>query len=197
MQIDSTATLTDADGDADWNGGTLVAQITANNEAADELSIPDNIVGSINTSGTTLLNSATPIGTLSVVEGTVTNATVLTITFNGAATNALVQQVLQAIHYRNTSETPGEMNRTVTVTATDTNAASVSDTRTITVTAVNDAGEATITGTATEDQMLTASVTDDEGTDNAVTTNGFSYQWKRNGNDISWCDATDIYFSTG
>ena len=154
------------------------------NEAADELSILDNIVGSINTSGTTLLNGATPIGTLSVVEGTVTNAAALTITFNGAATNALVQQVLQAIHYRNTSEIPGEMNRTVTVTATDTNAASVSDTRTITVTTVNDPGEATITGTATEDQKLTASVTDDEGTNNAATTNGFSYQWKRNGNDI-------------
>ena len=30
MQIDSAATLTDADGDADWNGGALVAQITAN-----------------------------------------------------------------------------------------------------------------------------------------------------------------------
>ncbi|VAW58144.1 hypothetical protein MNBD_GAMMA11-855, partial [hydrothermal vent metagenome] len=101
-QIDSTATLNDADGDADWNSGTLVAQITANNEAADELSIADNVVGNINTSGINLRDNVTTIGTLSAAEGTVTNGTALTITFNASATNALVQQVLRAIHYRNT-----------------------------------------------------------------------------------------------
>jgi len=137
-QIDAAATLSDADGDADWNGGTLVAQITANNEAADELSIPDNIVGTINTSGTNILNGATVIGTLSASEGAVTNGTALTITFNANATNALVQQVLRAIHYRNTSDTPGTANRTITFTATDTNSASAADTRTVTVSAVND-----------------------------------------------------------
>ena len=173
-QIDSTATLTDADGDADWNGGTLVAQITANNEAADELSIPDNIVGSINTSGTTLLNGVTSIGTLSAVEGTITNATALTITFNGAATNALVEQVLQAIHYRNISETPGETNRTVTVTATDANAGNASDV----VTGVNDAptGSVVIDNvTPAEGQTLTVSNTLADADGLGVIT----YQWKR------------------
>jgi len=133
-QIDSAATVSDADGDADWNGGTLVAQITANTEAADVLSIPDNIVGTINTSGTNLQNGATVIGTLSASEGTVTSGTALTITFNANATNALVQQVVRAIHYRNSSSTPGTSNRTVTFTATDTNSASANDTRTISVT---------------------------------------------------------------
>ena len=133
-QIDSSGTLTDSDGDADWNGGTLVVQITANAEAADEISMPDNAVGTINSSGTNLLNGGTTIGTLSASEGTVTNGTALTITFNGNATNALVQQALRAIHYRNTSSTPGTLNRTVTFTATDTNAASANDTRTISVT---------------------------------------------------------------
>jgi methionine-rich copper-binding protein CopC len=142
-QIDAAATLSDADGDADWNGGKLEVQITTNNEAADEISIPDNIVGTINTSGTNLQNGATVIGTLSASEGTVSNGIKLTITFNVNATNALVQQVLRAIHYRNTSDTPGTSNRTITFTATDKNAASSSDTRTVSITAVNDAPTAT------------------------------------------------------
>ncbi|WP_462158959.1 Ig-like domain-containing protein [Pseudoalteromonas sp. GB56] len=145
-QIDSAATLSDSDGDADWNGGTLVAQITANNEAADQLSIPDNVVGTINTSGTSLLNGGTTIGTLSASEGTVTNGTSLTITFNANATNALVQQTLRAIHYNNTSNTPGTSNRTVTVTATDKNAASAIDTRTISVTDTPDSDGDVIAG---------------------------------------------------
>ena len=145
-QIDAAATLSDADGDADWNGGTLVAQITANNEAGDQLSIVDNAVGSINTSGTNILNGATVIGTLSASEGTVTNGTALTITFNANATNALVQQVARAIHYSNTSDDPGTSNRTITFTATDTNAAGANDTRTVTVTAVNDEPTVTATG---------------------------------------------------
>jgi hypothetical protein len=122
-QIDSAATLSDADGDADWNGGTLEVQITANNEAADEISMPDNIVGTINTSGTNLLDGATTIGTLSASEGTVTSGTKLTLTFNTNATNALVQQALRAIHYRNTSDDSGTSNRTVTFTGSDKNSA--------------------------------------------------------------------------
>lgn len=138
-QIDSAGTLTDSDGDADWDGGTLKVQITANNEAADQLTITDNAVGTINTSGTNILNGGTTIGTLSAAEGTVTNGTALTITFTANATNALVQQVVQAIHYSNTSDNPGTVNRTITFTATDKNAASAVDTRTVVVSAVNDA----------------------------------------------------------
>ncbi len=146
IQIDAAATLSDADGDADWNGGKLEVQITTNNEAADEISIPD-VVGSINTSGADLQNGATVIGALNASEGTVTNGTKLIITFNENATNALVQQVLQAIHYRNTSDTPGTSNRTITFTATDKNTGSSSDTRTVSITAVNDAPTLTATGT--------------------------------------------------
>jgi hypothetical protein len=134
-QIDALATTSDADGDADWDGGTLKVQITANNEAADELSILDNIGGTINTSGTNILNGATVIGTLSASEGTVTNGTALTITFNSVATNALVQQVVRALHYRSTSDNPGTSNRTVTFTVTDKNAGSANDTRTVSVNA--------------------------------------------------------------
>ncbi|WP_028582757.1 cadherin-like domain-containing protein [Desulfogranum japonicum] len=132
-QIDPAATASDADGDADWNTGTLVVQITANNESADELSIPDNVVGTINTSGTSLLNSATAIGTLSASEGTVTNGTALTVTFNSNATNSLVEQTVRAVHYRNTSENPGTSNRTITFTVTDANTGTANDTRTVEV----------------------------------------------------------------
>ena len=138
-QVDSTATVNDADGDADWDGGSLKVQITSNAEAADELSIPDNLVGTINTSGTNLQNGSTVIGNLSATEGVVTNGTALTVTFNSNATNALVQSVLRAISYRNTSDDPGTNNRTVTCTATDTNGGSSSDTRTVVITAQNDA----------------------------------------------------------
>ena len=138
-QVDIAATSSDADGDADWNTGTLVVQITASNEAADELSILDNVVGTINTSGTNLQDGATVIGTLSSSEGTVTNGTALTITFNSNATNALVQEVVQSIHYRNTSDVPSTSNRTVTYTVTDANAGSNNDARVMSVASVNDA----------------------------------------------------------
>lgn len=153
-QIDAAATLTDADGDADWNGGTLVVQITADSETADQLSIVDNAVGTINTSGTNLQNGSTVIGTLSAAEGTVTNGTALIITFNASATNALVQQVVRAIHYSNTSDDPGTANRTITFTAADKNGASASDTRIIAVTAVND--EPTLTATGSNPTFIQA-----------------------------------------
>ena len=137
-QVDVAAASSDADGDADWNTGTLVVQITASNEVADELSILDNVVGTINTSGTNLQDGATVIGTLSSSEGTVTNGTALTITFNSNATNTLVQEVVQSIHYRNTSGTPGTSNRTVTYTVTDANAGGNNDARVISVNAVNE-----------------------------------------------------------
>ncbi len=132
--IDASATLSDSDGDADWNGGTLVAQITANAEAADTISIGTG--QGLSVSGTALMSGGTQIATLSVSGGSVNNGTALTITLNSNATNALVQQALRSLEYNNTSAVPGTSNRTITVTATDNNAASVNDTRTISVTDV-------------------------------------------------------------
>ena len=137
-QVGPASTLTDSDGDTDWGGGSLVIQITANNESSDEISIPDNVVGAINTSGTDIRDNITVIGTLSSNEGTVTNGTALTITFNASATNALVQQVLQGISYRNVSDDPSASNRTITFTATDKNAESANGTQTIMFTVLND-----------------------------------------------------------
>ncbi|MCP5077458.1 MAG: outer membrane beta-barrel protein [Psychromonas sp.] len=134
-QLNTDAILWDGNGsgNANWYGGTLVAQITANYEISDELSIPDNVVGSINTNGSDLRDNTTVIGTLSASEGTVSGGTALTITFNTNVTNLLVQQVLRAIHYRNSSEAPGTVDRTITYTATNKYAASASDTLTVAV----------------------------------------------------------------
>ncbi|MCL1093340.1 Ig-like domain-containing protein [Shewanella kaireitica] len=140
IQIDDAAALSDADGDADWNGGTLQVQITANAEAADEISLsdPDGDGTAITVSGTNILANGTDIADVSVSGAVVTNNTLLTITFDSDATNANVQEVLQSLRYRNTSDNPGTSNRTITFTATDSNAASVNDTRTVSVTAQND-----------------------------------------------------------
>ncbi|MHC4880032.1 MAG: beta strand repeat-containing protein, partial [Planctomycetota bacterium] len=144
-QIDGAGTVSDADGDADWNGGTLEVQITASNEAADAISISDTDGDgtAITVSGTNIFANGTDIGDLSASGGTVTNGTKLTITFDGDATNASVQEVLQSLRYSNSSQDPGTSNRTITITATDTNSASAVDTRTVSVAAENDAPTAT------------------------------------------------------
>ena len=146
--IDAAATVSDSDGDADWDGGKLEVQITANNEAADEISISDTDGDgtAITISGTNILSNGTDIGDLNTSEGTVTNGTKLTITFDSDATNANVQEVLQSICYRSTSDDPGTSNRTVTFTATDNNSGSNSDTRTIGFTPINDEPTLAATG---------------------------------------------------
>ncbi len=148
VQIDSSGTVSDADGDADWDGGTLVAQITANNEANDTLSISDTDGDgtAITVSGTNISANGTVIGTMSASNGTVTNDTALTITFDSDATNANVQEVLNSIRYSNSSDDLGTSNRTVTITATDSNSGTNSDTRTISITSVNDEPTLVATG---------------------------------------------------
>ena len=140
VQIDAAATVSDADGDADWNGGSLRFQMTANQEAGDELSISDTDADSITitVSGTNIFANMTDIGDLSVSGGTVTNATAQVITFDSDASNAIVQEVLRSIRYRTTSDEPITSNKVVSVTATDNSSASSIDTRTIQVTRQNE-----------------------------------------------------------
>ncbi|WP_158070152.1 DUF4347 domain-containing protein, partial [Motiliproteus sp. MSK22-1] len=147
-QVDSAGTVSDADGDAEWNGGTLEVQITGNAETGDRLSIVDSDGDgtAITISGTNIFANGVDIGDLSASGGIVTDGTKLTITFDADATNSNVQEVLQSIRYDSTTQDPGTSNRTVTFTATDSSAASASDTRTIAITAVND--EPTLTANA-------------------------------------------------
>ncbi|MBN2165233.1 MAG: Ig-like domain-containing protein, partial [Marinilabiliaceae bacterium] len=147
-QIDAAATVSDVDGDTEWDGGKLDVQITASAEVADEISISDTDGDgtAITISGTNIFSNAVDIGDLSVSGGVVSNGTKLTITFDADATNASVQEVLQSIRYRNTSNDPVTTNRTITISATDKHAASATDTRTISVTAINDEPTLTATG---------------------------------------------------
>lgn len=139
-QIDASGTVYDADGDADWIGGSLKVQITAGALASDELSIADTDGSgpAITVSGTNILADGLDIGDLSLSGGKVTGNTALTITFDADATDTRIEEVLQSIRYRNTGEDPGSGNRTVTFTVTDKNAATGTDTRTIAVTPAND-----------------------------------------------------------
>ncbi len=137
-QIDSAATATDPDAANNWDGGKLEIQITSNGESADRLTIPDNIVGNINTSGTEIRDNTTVIGSLSASEGSVTGTAKLTITFNASTTDAHIQSLVRAIHYDNTSDAPGTGARIIRFALRDKDGYTVEDSRTINVTAVND-----------------------------------------------------------
>lgn len=137
--ITSAITVNDSNGDADWNGGKLKVQITANNSASDSLTLPTTNGGSIwlDTSGNKLMSNTTQIGTADAAS--VSSGTAWTFTFNGSATNALVQTTARAVQFTNSSDAPSTTSRTITFTATDKNTASATATQTVTVTAVNDA----------------------------------------------------------
>ncbi|RMB08069.1 hypothetical protein [Eilatimonas milleporae] len=145
-QIDGSATVSDDNGDADWDGGTLAIQISGNPQSNDRISIDDTDGDGtvITISGTDILANGTDVGDLSasggtVIDGAVMEGAILRVTFDADATNDIVQEVLQSVRYDNASDAPGTFNRTVRITATDANNGSSSDTRTISFTAENDA----------------------------------------------------------
>ncbi|RTY34796.1 hypothetical protein EKD02_09710, partial [Chlorobium phaeovibrioides] len=139
IAVASTISIADADGDADWNGGALTVQITASSESSDSLSLPTSNPGSngIWMDGTNVMFGTTLIGTASA--SSVSNSTAWTLTFNGSATNALVQATAQAVQFNNSSDAPGTLTRTVTFTVTDKNSGAASATQSVMVTVVNDA----------------------------------------------------------
>jgi len=134
--------LSDPDGDTDWNGGTLKVQITANASADDSLRLPTTNGGGIWVDGigsNTLYSGAIAIGTANA--STVSNTTEWAFTFNANATNALVQEVARSIQFGNDSDDPATANRTITFTVADASSASASASQTVTVTPLNDAPE--------------------------------------------------------
>ncbi|MBF0212767.1 MAG: DUF4347 domain-containing protein, partial [Magnetococcales bacterium] len=105
-----------------WNNGSLTVQISANSEATDTIYLPTTNADPANNAycwidGTDLKFGAVTFG--SVTTPSVTGATPWTFTFNGNATNQLVQQLAAEILYTNPSSTPSVANRTLTITATD------------------------------------------------------------------------------
>ncbi|MFW9606210.1 MAG: beta strand repeat-containing protein, partial [Pseudomonas sp.] len=139
IAVNSLFIISDADGNSDWNGGTLAFQITQNAESSDNLSLPNSNPGNdgIWLDGVQLKAGSTVIGTASAAS--VSNGSAWTFTFNGNATNALVQATARAVIFDNSSDAPGANNRIITVTATDKNGAISTLAQPIEITLVNDA----------------------------------------------------------
>jgi len=136
-----------------------------------------------------------------ITIGTVSNALgMLSITFNSAATQAVVNQVLSSIGYANSSDAPPASVQ-VGWTFNDGNSGGQGTggaltgigSTTVNITAVNDAptGSISITGSAVPGQTLTASNTladlDGLGT--------ISYQWLANGSNIAGATAASYTVS--
>ncbi|WP_036945036.1 DUF4347 domain-containing protein, partial [Pseudobacteroides cellulosolvens] len=192
--VTNAISINDNDGDADWNNGTLKVQITANNTTADTLSLPTSNSGGIWLDVTTLMSNTTVIGTASA--SSVNNGTAWTFSFNGLATNALVQSTARAILFNNNSDAPSTSSRTVTFTATDKNGSSTSATRAISITRVNDSptGLPTISGTAAQGQTLTANIGAISDVDGL---SAFGYKWQvSNDGSSGWTDIVSATTST-
>lgn len=141
LQISSTATATSQS----WAGAVLDVRITSGSISSDRLSLSDldGSAPSITVDGADLLSNGVVIGS-SVISGySVSGNSNMSITLNGSATNNDVQEILQSVRYHNTSDNPGSIVRTVTVTITDVNNNVVSGIRTINVSPVDDAPVAT------------------------------------------------------
>uniref|UniRef100_Q3ART7 C-type lectin n=1 Tax=Chlorobium chlorochromatii (strain CaD3) TaxID=340177 RepID=Q3ART7_CHLCH len=121
VAVSSNITINDPDGDASWNGGCLQVQITANAESLDRLLLPTvagNGVWLDSANNNALMAGELRIGEANVVG--VQGSAAWHFSFNEHATNALVQEVTRSIMFNNNSNTPSELERTITFTVTDT-----------------------------------------------------------------------------
>ena len=130
------ATLSDVDS-TNFDGGTLTGAFTANGTADDRLEIRNqgSGAGQIGVSGSNVSYGGVIIGSFAGGVG----LTDLVVTFNASATAAAVEALLRDITYRNVSDDPSPLARTVTGTVTDGDGGSAQGSATINVIAVNDA----------------------------------------------------------
>ncbi len=143
VAVSSNITINDLDGDASWNGGCLQVQITANAESFDRLELPTTSSSAIwldSTNNNALMAGELHIGEANVVG--VQGSASWHFTFNEHATNALVQDVARTIIFANNSNTPSELERTVTFTVIDTYDDHAEAGQIITVTVVDDGDDA-------------------------------------------------------
>jgi hypothetical protein len=144
--LDAGATVTDVDS-ADLDTGTLTVELTVNGSADDRLELRNEgtAAGQIGVSGADVTFAGTTIGTFAGGSGT----TPLVVTLNASSTPAAAQALLRNVTYRNVSETPSTLARTVRVTLTDGDGGTSNQpTKTINVAAVNDAPALTLPGAA-------------------------------------------------
>ncbi|HMR63279.1 MAG TPA: choice-of-anchor D domain-containing protein [Anaerolineae bacterium] len=109
--IGSVATITDPDS-ANFDGGQLTIQLTANGQAEDVLTIrhQGSGVGQVGVSGGSLSYGGTLVGAF---NGPITGTTALVVTFNANASPAIPQAVLRNLTYQNTSQHPSTLIRTI------------------------------------------------------------------------------------
>ncbi len=128
--------ISDPDGDASWNGGSLVVQITSNADIVDNLSLATQNSGSngiwLDADGDKLMAGSLQIGTASALSVSSSNA--WTLTFNEQATNALVESVGRAIMFNNSSATlASDAQRGMTLTVSDNEGASATLVETVVI----------------------------------------------------------------
>lgn len=192
IQIDTNVAVTDLDA-TNFNGGTLTVDIdNANGTIADRLSIGDqgSGAGNIHLVGNDIHYNASATAFASF-SGGIGDSDPLLITFNNTlATETAVERLIENVRFDNVSDTPSTADRNVQVILTDSDGHASTGSVTVEVQKSNDAptGDVTIGGTPTEGQTLTASNTlaDVDGMTGATVT----YQWKRNGADISGATAS-------
>jgi hypothetical protein len=153
--IDSVIVVADPDNPANFNGGYLQAQVTANGAAEDHISVLNQGTGAgqIGVSGNNVTYGGVTIGT---IDGSLNGAnnTALRINLNGSASVAATQALARVIAYRNSSDAPSTAARTVTFTLNDGGntgsggALSGTRTATVNVTAVDDPTVMTLSNTA-------------------------------------------------
>ncbi|MFO1008355.1 MAG: hypothetical protein U0929_20515 [Planctomycetaceae bacterium] len=135
--VDNNANVSDVDS-SNFEGGRLVAQLITNGQSTDRLEIRHQGTGAgqIGVDGTTVLYGGVSIGTFTGGVG----AGALTVTLNAGATPQAVQALLRNITFRNISDNPKDLVRTLRVSVTDGDGGtSAQVTKSIQVTSVNDA----------------------------------------------------------
>ena len=136
----STGSVVDPDAPANFNGGSFTVQITGNASAGDQIVLTG---AGFSVSGSSILLGGTTIG--SIHAGTVLGTSLVTIDLNASATSGVVNQLVDAFGFQNSSNNPATATRTVSFTFNDGGntgggaLASNTVTQTVHVTAVNDA----------------------------------------------------------
>lgn len=133
--LDTNATVTDADS-ANFAGGTLTLELTANGTADDQLSVRNqgSGVNQIGVIGSTVTFGGVAIGTMTGGLGSP-----LVIQLNAGATPISMQALVRNLTFANVSDAPSTAQRTVQLTLTDDDGRmSQAVSKKVTVTAVND-----------------------------------------------------------
>ena len=195
--LDTDATFFDTDIDrSEDNFDTVDLTLQRSGGAnADDLFSATGLLGAL-TEGGNLIYNGTTVGSV------VTNSNgMLNVRFDATATQADIDGVIQSIAYSNSSNAPPTSVQ-IDWTVDDGNngaqgsggALQATGSTTVTIVRTNDApsGVPTISGTAQEDQVLTADtsgISDDDGLGT------FSYQWLRNG--VAITGATNNTYTLG